>query len=200
MVISLQICNILPLKKYDIILPLKNEGKMENWKTLPFDEFKLCLRLEDDKFGLAEAAVNAAIEKNCDRVGRRVLRLHNAINCGNIETICRTIASIYNSALKDQKTGRFNAKFLKICDRSDILGDLLINISYMSHKDKLINFIEFFEKNYFLFCFEDWEFYAQELKISWNIVKKVSSNTINKLSLTYNTSLDGRQLCWDLAS
>ena len=93
---------------------LNKANILANWQTLPYEKFKLFLRLNNDQYGFAALKVEEAI-LGIGQSGKLKRRLKVAIECDDIETICRCIASCHRSALRNffQKKSKMCVKFLK---------------------------------------------------------------------------------------
>jgi hypothetical protein len=148
------------------------------WAALNFEKYSLFIDHTADTYGLAAAVVTAALAGET-RQGSRVVRARTAMTIENEEVLCREIASIFRSALKnaqDPTHSTFWKKQLQplvepCCDGIEAK----IN-EFRTEKihTRIANFVEVYEAQWFCVELEEWQEWAGMLEIEWRHVEKFS--------------------------
>jgi hypothetical protein len=169
--------------------------------ALPFEAHSFFLETSADKYGIAAAVVREALRGE-GRLGKRKVRLKKALEDGDEAAICREIAGIYRSALKNSKSAKSceaterSLEFSLVNADENGVDELFERIAALPQVDREITFFEFYSENFFSYQREDWAFVAEKVGVNFDRIRRIAGVD----EMPFPVALDGRQLIFDFAA
>lgn len=175
-----------------------NFSNLDFWQ-LPFEKNGLFIDLEADTYGIAAAVVREALRGE-GRQGKRKVRLLKALLDGDEVSLCREIAGIYRSALKNSKnrkkkkcqaTERAVERNFASNAEDNGVDELFVKMADLPQVEREVAFFEFYIDSFYLFERDDWIFVAEKIDVNFERIERIAEINCPDFALSVDAKGQG---------